>query len=129
MSAAPITNADVDAWCRTNCIPPGYKYGIILISFTKRLLAADRPPRERLEFLEYLNEPSADHWLSTNMIATVAAMDDDGFKLAAEALKLGDKGLDVIAKHFPTFAVLNPSLLASLQMMPGMKTAASVEVL
>jgi hypothetical protein len=26
---------------------------------------------------------------------------------------------DVLAEHFPTFAVVNPSLLASLQMMPG----------
>jgi hypothetical protein len=120
MSTAPqITNADVSAFLRTNCIPRGFQYSLVMISFTKRMLAADRPPRERLEFLEHLDEPSADHWLSTDMIRAVEPICDNGFKLAAEALKLGDRGLDVFAEHFPTFAVLNPSLLEVLKMLPG----------
>jgi hypothetical protein len=119
--AAPITNADVSALLCANCIPRGYQYSLVMISFTKRMLAADRPAREKLEFLEHLEEPSVDHWLSLDMIKAVEPMCDKGFLLAAEALKLGDRGLDVLAQHFPTFAVLNPSLIKVLSLIPGAK--------
>jgi hypothetical protein len=116
---APITNAGVDALLAANTIPPGYAYSLVLISLTKRLLAREMPTRERLEFLEQL-EPSADErWLTPEMISAVAPMDEKGLALAGEAMKLGKRGLDMFAKHFATFAVLNPSLVTVLQMMPG----------
>jgi hypothetical protein len=37
-------------------------------------------------------------------------------------MKLGDGAeLDVFATHFETFALLNPSLMAALEMRPGMR--------
>ena len=47
-------------------------------------------------------------------------MDDKSYEIVSEARKLdAGKILDVFADHFPTFAVLNPSLITALEMLPG----------
>jgi hypothetical protein len=44
----------------------------------------------------------------------------------SEARKLdAGKILDVFADHFATFAVLNPSLIAALEMIPGCRAKAA----
>ena len=116
---APITNAGVNALLAANCIPQGYAYSLVLISLTRRLLARDMPARERLEFLEQLEPAPDERWLTLNMISAVEPMDEKGLALAGEAMKLGKRGLDMFAEHFATFAVLNPSLVTALQMIPG----------
>jgi hypothetical protein len=126
-NAAPITKADVDAFLIGNCIPKGYAYTIVKISLDKRLLLCDMQAAERLKILEGLDIDSSDQcWLTSSMIAAIEPMDDKGYELASEACKLADgKFLDVFAEHFGTFAVLNPSLIAALQMMPGCRAKAA----
>jgi hypothetical protein len=120
-NAAPITNADVTAFVVNNAIPRGYQYTIVHISLNKRLLRADMPARERLQILEGLEVDDLDRlWLTNDMVAAIEPMDDQGYALASEARKLdAGKILDVFADHFATFAVLNPSLIAALEMLPG----------
>jgi hypothetical protein len=121
--SAPLTAADVDATLIGNCIPAGYQYTIVNISLTKRLLLCDMPAAERLKTLENLDIEGNERWLTPDMIATIEPMDDKGYELASEALKLADgKFLDVFAERFDTFAVLNPSLVAALQIMPGFRS-------
>jgi hypothetical protein len=118
-NAAPITNADVKALTIGNCIPNGYLYVLVSISVSKRALQADMPAGERLQILESL-DCNDDAWLSREMVAAVEPMDDKGYQLVHEARKLDSgKILDVFAKHFETFAALNPSLIAALEMLPG----------
>jgi hypothetical protein len=120
-NAAPITNADVTAFCGNNAIPRGYKYTIVHISLNKRWLRSDMPANERLQILEMLEIDEIDRtWLTTDMIAAIEPMDDRGYEIASEALKLPmGKVLDVFADRFATFAVLNPSLLTALRLCVG----------
>jgi hypothetical protein len=56
------------------------------------------------------------------MVSVVEPMCEKGLALAREAMKLGKRSLDLLAEHFATFAVLNPSLLVALQMLqPGIR--------
>jgi hypothetical protein len=123
-NAAPLTNADVKAFMIANAIPRGYAYTIVDISLNKRLLRADMPATERLKILEGLGGDQ--NWLTREMVAAIEPMDDHGYELASEAHKLPEgKVLDVFADHFATFAVLNPSLIAALEMLPGCRTKAA----
>ena len=126
-NAAPITNADVIAFCGNNVIPRGYKYTIVHISLNKRLLQADLPANERLQILEGLEVDDLDRlWLTNDMVAAILPMDDKSYEIVSEARKLeAGKILDVFADHFATFAVLNPSLIAALEMIPGCRAKAA----
>jgi hypothetical protein len=123
----PITNADVIAFCGNNVIPRGYKYTIVHISLNKRLLSDDMPASERLKILEGLEIDDLDrHWLTNDMVAAIEPMDDHGYEIVSEAHKLPEgKVLDVFADNFATFAVLNPSLIAALEMLPGCRAKAA----
>src|SRR5258706_5416660 len=80
------------------CTPVGYRYALILVSITKRLLAHEMPAEQRLRFLEFL-EKQADSW-TADTIANIRPMCDDGFEMVREAQKLGaKKSLDVYAEH------------------------------
>jgi len=118
MSAAPqITNADVSAFLCAHCIPRGYAYSLVLISLTKHLLTQEMPAKERLEFLEHLEPSSEDRlWLTPEMVSAIEPMCEKGLAISWEAMKLGKESLDVLAEHFPTFAVLNRSLLTALKL-------------
>lgn len=122
-NAAPITSADVDAMLIGNCIPAGYQYTIVNISLNKRWLQDQMPARQRLEILERLEVSESDRlWLTPGMVAAIEPMDDKSNEIVSEARKLeAGKILDVFVKHFPTFAVLNPSLIAALEMLPGIR--------
>jgi hypothetical protein len=118
-NAVPLTNADVKAFMIANAIPRGYAYTIVDISLNKRLLRADMPANERLKILEGLKGDDQ-NWLTREMVAAIEPMNDQGYELASEAHKLPEgKVLDVFADHFATFAVLNPSMIAALEMLPG----------
>lgn len=116
-----VTNADVQAFVCANGIPPSYLYTMVWISEIKRDLGhPGLSATGRLELLDMLNSCTEHAWLSPGMVAAVEPMDDRALTIAAEAGKLGDgKVLDVYAKHFATFAALNPSLIAALEMMPA----------
>lgn len=122
-----VTAEYVEQVCRANCFPCGYQYTVVIISVIKRALAADIPVEYRLKFLNQLdrmaNNPR-DLWLTADMIASIDPMCDRGDEMYREAAKL-DKGkpgrpgmLDALAKFFPAFAVLNPSLITALEMEP-----------
>jgi hypothetical protein len=118
-NAAPITNADVKAFVVANAIPNGYQYTLVDILLNKRLLRADMPANERLKILEGL-EGADQTWLTRETIAAVEPLCAKGYEIASEALKLNSgKALDVFSDHFATFASLNPSLIAALEMLPG----------
>ena len=123
--AAPITNADVTAFLIENAIPRGYAYTIVGISIDKRLLRDEMPAKERLEILESLEVSASDRlWLTPEMVAAIEPMCDKGNEIVNEARRLDiGKILDVYAEHFPTFAVLNPSLIAAFRMIPGTRPA------
>jgi hypothetical protein len=125
-TAALITNADVTAFLSENAIPKGYAYTIVNISVNKRLLRDDMPAKERLDLLESLEVSRDDLWLTPKMIATIEPMCDKGNEIVSEARRLdASKILDVFADHFSTFAVLNPSLIAALRMLPGCRAKAA----
>jgi hypothetical protein len=76
------------------------------------------PANYRLKFLEWLNRCD-ETWLSREIIAAVDPMDDDGYEILREAMKLGAKtALDVVARWevFSAFVALNPSLLTAIKM-------------
>jgi hypothetical protein len=79
------------------------------------------PATERLKILEGLEVDDLDRlWLTNNMVAAILPMDDKSYEIVSEARKLdAGKILDVFADHFETFAVLNPSLITALEMLPG----------
>jgi hypothetical protein len=123
-AAAPVTNAGITTLLVENAIPRGYAYTLVLISLNKRLLQDEMPARERLHILERLDVSGEDRlWLTPQMVAAIEPMCDKGDEIvsAARGLEPG-KALDVFAEHFPTFAVLNPTLIAALQMMPGCRS-------
>jgi hypothetical protein len=49
-----MTPESVRAQLAGNCIPRGYMYTLVSISYTKRALAGDMPPHERLAALQSL---------------------------------------------------------------------------
>jgi hypothetical protein len=113
-----MTPESIRAQLAGNCIPRGYMYTLVSISHTKRALAGEMPPHERLALLQSLASEST---FTPEQIA-VAPMCDKALQITAEAMKLGDGAeLDVSASHFETFALLNPSLMAALEMRPGMR--------
>lgn len=122
-----VTADYVEKVCCENAIPPGYQYTVVIVSITKRMLADDIPPEWRLKFLERLDQMATDgndRWLTPQMVAAIEPMCDRGHELYSEAAKL-DRGkpgrpgmLDALAKFFPAFAVLNPSLMTALEMEP-----------
>jgi hypothetical protein len=123
----PFTSADVGLFIAANAIPNGYMYTLVRISFDKRLLQAKLPTGTQLEILEGL-EISDHHWLTPKMVTAIQPMCDKAMQIASEAGKLGPgKMLDVFAQHFRTFAVLNPSLIAALEMMPAVKLMTALE--
>jgi hypothetical protein len=122
-----VTAEYVEQVCHAKPIPQGYKYTVVIISGVKRMLAADIPVEYRLKFLERLDQMATngnDLWLTADMIAAIEPMCDAGMEMYSEAAKL-DRGtpgrpgfLDALAKFFPAFAVLNPSLMTALEMEP-----------
>jgi hypothetical protein len=120
-----VTAEYVEQVCRANCFPTGYKYTVIIISTTKRALAGNISREYRLEFLNHLDRMvnhQNNSWLTEAMIAAIDPMCDAGLEMLSEAMKL-DKGkpgrpgmLDALAKFFPAFAVLNPTLLTALEL-------------
>ena len=121
-----VTAEYVEQVCRANPIPPGYKYTVVIISGVKRMLAADIPSEFRLKFLDELDHmaSNSETWLTADMIAAIDPMCDAAEEMYSEAAKL-DRGkpgqpamLDALAKFFPAFAVLNPSLITALEMEP-----------
>jgi hypothetical protein len=119
-----VTAEYVEQVCRANSFPAGYKYTVIIISTTKRVLAGNMSAEYRLEFLNRLDRMAnnSETWLTADVIAAIEPMCDAGMEMYSEAAKL-DKGvpgrpgmLDALAKFFPAFAVLNPSLIAALEM-------------
>lgn len=125
--AVRVTGEYVEQVCRANAFPIGYKYTAIMISDLKRTLAADIPPEYRLKSLDFLdrwaNEP-ASGWLTADVIAAIDPMCDAAHEMFREAMQL-DRGkpgrpgaFDALAKFFPAFAVLNPSLMTALEMEP-----------
>jgi hypothetical protein len=121
-----VTVEYVEQVCRANVIPKGHLYTLVAISVTKRGLAQDIPDDYRLKFLNQLDRMAGygEAWLTAGVIAAVDPMCDAGWEMYREAAKLdrekpGRPGmLDALAKFFPTFAVLNPSLMTALEMEP-----------
>ena len=113
--------------CRANCIPVGWKYALVIISVVKCGLTLDTPAAYRMEFLDRLDRMvNGDNntWLTAEMVAAIDPMCDAGMEMFREAAKL-DRGkpgrpgmLDALAKFFPAFAVLNPSLMTAIEMEP-----------
>jgi hypothetical protein len=121
-----VTTEYVEQVCLMNAIPKGHLYTLVAISVTKRGLAQDIPDDYRLKFLNQLDRMAGygERWLTAGVIAAVGPMCDAGWELYREAAKLdrekpGRPGfLDALAKFFPAFAVLNPSLMIALEMEP-----------
>jgi hypothetical protein len=89
-----VTAEYVEQVCRANCFPTGYKYTVVIISHTKRALAANIPTEYRLEFLNRLDRMVSHEnslWLTAAMIAAIDPMCDAGLEMYREAAKL-DKG-------------------------------------
>ena len=118
-----MTKEEIEKFCSDCCIPCGFKYTLVVISETKQMLEEEIPAEYRLKFLEHLDQMSLDRervWLTAEMIAAVGPMCNKGYEIAREAKKLpGGKFLDLYAENFSTFAVLNPSLIAALKLLPG----------
>ncbi|MCK1337946.1 hypothetical protein IVB38_18450 [Bradyrhizobium sp. 38] len=103
---------------RANCFPQGYKYTVVIISNTKRVLPEDPPLEFKLKFL-IISTPASnpnDAWLTAEVIAAIDPMCDHGQEMVREAAKL-DKGklgrpgmLDALAKFFQR---LRSSIIAS----------------
>jgi hypothetical protein len=111
---------EVQNFLRQNCTPPGFRYTLVMASITKRILQTEIPAEWRFKFLDHLNRMTdGSDWCTVDVIAAVEPMDDNGHELFREAQKLGPKkALDVYADIFPTFAQLNPSLIAALKKSP-----------
>jgi hypothetical protein len=111
-----MTSESIRDFLIRNAIPPGYLYSIVSISHTKRALAGEMLPGERLALLQSLASEST---FTPEQIAAVEPMCDKALQITGEAMKLGDGAeLDVFANHFTTFALLNPSLFTVLEMLP-----------
>jgi len=107
-----MSDEDIRTFLHDTCCPIGHMYTLVLISLTKRILKEEMPASYRLQFLEHL-EKLRDNWLTADTVAAVEPVCDKGYEIIREVQKLGaSKALDVYAKHFKTFAGLNPSLIA-----------------
>jgi hypothetical protein len=118
----PETKEGIEAFLRESATPNGYKYTLVMVSATKRMLAQKIPAEFRLKYLEHLDRMTArdSPWLTAEMIAAVEPACDKAYEIMHEAQKLPDgKFLDVYAQNFSTFALLNPSLVGALKMSPG----------
>ena len=63
--------------------------------------------------------PPSEAAKAEEMIAAIQPMCEQGYEIVREAQSLGaSKSLDVVAEVFPTFAMLNPSLVAALELSP-----------
>jgi len=121
-----MTAEYVEQVCRENPIPTGHKYTLVVVSLLKRWLAEDIPAEYRLKFLEWLDRMATgpDIWLTADMIAAVEPICEAGEEMYFEAAKLdrgkpGQPGMfEALAKFFPTFAVLNPSLMTAIELEP-----------
>jgi hypothetical protein len=114
-----MSTAEVEEFLKGTCTPVGYKYTLVLVSVTKRVLQSEMPEEYRLKFLGHLDK-MIDNWLTPEMIAASEPMDDRGEELAREVRKLGpNKALDVYANMFVVFAALNTSLIEALKMSPS----------
>jgi hypothetical protein len=119
------SDEDISAFLCDTCCPVGHQYTLVLVSLTKRLLEEEMPAAYRLQFLEHL-EKIGDKWLTAEMVAAVEPVCDKGYEIIREVQKLGaKKALNVYAKHFKTFAGLNPSLIAALKTSPLYQTRRS----
>jgi hypothetical protein len=121
-SAAPITNAD----CHRVLRQQRHSAGLQIHHrphFAEQAIASRRHAGQGAAANSRRarsRRPRPRFWLTNDMVAAIEPMDDQGYALASEARKLdAGKILDVFADHFATFAVLNPSLIAALKMMPG----------
>ena len=100
----------------------GHKYTLVIVSVTKRALQGDMPIEMRLNFLNHL-EKMTDMTLTPAVIALVEPIDNKGYELYREAMKLGFRStwapgigrqtnaFDVLYEKFDVFAALNPSLV------------------
>lgn len=115
------TKEQIEDPLRGMCCPIGWLYTLVSVSVTKRMLASKIPTEYRLAFLEHLDGMTKgdDRWLTADMIAAVEPMCGKGYEMIREANKLGPKALDAYAKFFPTFALLNPSLIEALKISPA----------
>ena len=114
------TIQEINAFLCDNAVPVGHKCTLVLASLTKRLLEDEMPANYRLQFLEHLEKMvRGSGGLTEEMIAAVQPMCEQGYEIVREAQSLGaSKSLDVVAEVFPTFAMLNPSLVAALELSP-----------
>jgi hypothetical protein len=105
----------------------GHRMTLVCISIMKRYLAFEIDDFYRLKFLEYLDQWARDgNWINVEMVAAIDPICDNGYEIVQEAKKLGTKkSLDVYAEVFPTFATLNPSLIAALKMSPAYQSRAA----
>ncbi|MGJ4908869.1 hypothetical protein [Bradyrhizobium sp. HKCCYLS2033] len=94
----------------------GQKYTLVYVSLAKMALQTEMPPDMRLQFLQSI-EKSVDIWLSADMIASIAPMDERSYEIMKEIMKLDRgkpagkrKSLDICADKFEIFAALNPTL-------------------
>lgn len=95
----------------------GHRYMVVSIAEAKwALLGDDLPPVPRLRVLEFLE--SCSDTFSQEAIAAVQPMPAEGREIVGEALKLGPKWLDVVARWevFGALVAINPSLLTALKM-------------
>ncbi|MEH2570252.1 hypothetical protein [Bradyrhizobium sp. AZCC 2289] len=115
-----MTEVEVREFLRDAAAPMGHRYTLVVISIAKRYLACEIDDFYRLKFLEFLDKWARDdNWLTVDMIAAIEPVCDNGYEIVCEAQKLGaKKSLDVYAEVFPTFAVLNPSLITALKLSP-----------
>ena len=122
-----VTAEYAEQVCQSNCIPKGWKYELVIISVVKHGLTLEMPAAYRLEFLDRLDglvNHANNTWLTADMVASIEPMCAAGLEMYHEAAKLhrGKPGrpemLDALAKFFPAFAVLNPSLITALEMEP-----------
>lgn len=124
-----VTAEYVEQTCNANAIPRGYAYTLVVVSLIKRWVNQDIPDEYRLKFLEWFDRMKGGpyQWLTADMIAAVSPMCDRGYEIYSEASKLdrgkpGKPGMfDALAKFFPAFAVLNPSLITALEMGPRLQ--------
>jgi hypothetical protein len=115
----PETKEQIEALLCDACCPIGHLYTLVMMSVTKRMLAMEIPVEYRLKFLEHLDKNATrDIWINAEMIAAIDPICNKGYEIVREANKLGPKALDIYAANFPTFAVLNPSLITALISSP-----------
>jgi hypothetical protein len=94
----------------------GDRYTVVAIAYAKWALASHIPNDARLTLLEFLN--NCTDRLTLSAIAAVDPMPIDGRELFKEAMKLGRKWPDAVARRdvFDAFVTINPSILTAMRM-------------